>query len=78
MKKLIVAVVAFAAFGGVAFAGERDHDSRLDNPNYSVTGSNFDAGSRAALNAFSADRSVTAYNGIFDNSRLDEKNGSRG
>jgi hypothetical protein len=82
MKKFLIGMVALAALSGAAMAGEREHDSRLPNPNYVGNSQLFDYGSQGSVDNFAIDPTVTPSNNFSANpyvgSRLDEKNGTRG
>ncbi len=74
MKKILISVIALAALSGLAVAGERDHDSRLDNPSY-VSPSNDKASSTVfILNQYAVGNDLTSA----EWRRLEEKNGSKG
>ncbi len=77
MKKFLVTALAFAALTGAAVAGEREHDSRLSDPNYN----SLNVGSTVAPTAFIskfAVKKLTADQVERETSRIDAKNGSRG
>jgi hypothetical protein len=72
MKKLILTAVAFAALSGVAVAGEREHDSRLIDPNYSQTSAGVPA---MVVEKFSVLKSDVSSSNDAEQRRLDSKNG---
>jgi hypothetical protein len=74
MKKLILTAVAFAALSGVAVAGERDHDMRLDNPSYNRPAT----APKVLVNTFSVLKSNATTLSDAEVRRLDAKNGYNG
>ena len=78
MKKFLVTALAFAALTGAAVAGEREHDSRLSDPNYNSLSVGSTVAPSVFVSKFAVVKSTAAQVDDSETRRLDGKNGYNG
>ncbi len=78
MKKFLVTALAFAALTGAAVAGEREHDSRLSDPNFNSLNVGSTAAPSVFVSKFAVVKSTSAQVDDAETRRLDAKNGYSG